>query len=184
VLVATDIAARGIHVDDVALVVHVDPPAEHKAYLHRSGRTARAGAEGVVVTLMTPDQAGDVRALARAASIEPVVTKVSPGHDAIATLVGEPAERRMPAPVAAAAQQATSRRQGEDRPRSGRPNAGRPSSAGRATARPAGERSDRPDRSDRSQRSERSERSDRAAVSTPANGRRRGHGGGRPRRAG
>jgi superfamily II DNA/RNA helicase len=184
VLVATDIAARGIHVDEVALVVHVDPPAEHKAYLHRSGRTARAGASGVAVTLMTPDQAGDVRALARAASIEPVVTKVSPGHDAIATLVGEPAERRMPAPVAAAAQQATSRRQGEDRPRSGRPNAGRPSSAGRATARPAGERSDRPDRSDRSQRSERSERSDRAAVSTPANGRRRGHGGGRPRRAG
>ena len=51
VLVATDIAARGIHVDDVSLVVHVDPPAEHKAYLHRSGRTARAGAEGVVVTL-------------------------------------------------------------------------------------------------------------------------------------
>jgi superfamily II DNA/RNA helicase len=184
VLVATDVAARGVHVDDIELVIHVDPPAEHKAYLHRSGRTARAGASGVAVTLMTPDQAGDVRALARAASIEPVVTKVSPGHDAIATLVGEPAERRMPAPVAAAAQQATSRRQGEDRPRSGRPNAGRPSSAGRATARPAGERSDRPDRSDRSQRSERSERSDRAAVSTPANGRRRGHGGGRPRRAG
>jgi superfamily II DNA/RNA helicase len=43
VLVATDIAARGIHVDDVSLVVHVDPPTEHKAYLHRSGRTARAG---------------------------------------------------------------------------------------------------------------------------------------------
>ena len=61
VLVATDIAARGIHVDDIALVVHVDPPAEHKAFLHRSGRTARAGAEGVVATVMTPDQAGDVR---------------------------------------------------------------------------------------------------------------------------
>ena len=58
VLVATDIAARGIHVDDVELVVHVDPPAEHKAYLHRSGRTARAGAEGVVVTVMMPEQAG------------------------------------------------------------------------------------------------------------------------------
>ena len=52
VLVATDIAARGIHVDDVSLVVHADPPVEHKAYLHRSGRTARAGAEGTVVTLM------------------------------------------------------------------------------------------------------------------------------------
>ena len=67
VLVATDIAARGIHVDDIALVVHVDPPAEHKAYLHRSGRTARAGAEGVVVTVMTPEQVGDVRSLAKAA---------------------------------------------------------------------------------------------------------------------
>ena len=54
VLVATDIAARGIHVDDVALVLHIDPPEEHKAYVHRSGRTARAGAEGIVVTMATP----------------------------------------------------------------------------------------------------------------------------------
>jgi superfamily II DNA/RNA helicase len=52
-LVATDIAARGIHVDDIALVIHADPPTEHKAYLHRSGRTARAGTSGTVVTLMT-----------------------------------------------------------------------------------------------------------------------------------
>ena len=66
---ATDIAARGIHVDDIALVVHVDPPAEHKAYLHRSGRTARAGADGVVVTIMTPDQAKAVRSLARDANV-------------------------------------------------------------------------------------------------------------------
>jgi superfamily II DNA/RNA helicase len=71
VLCATDIAARGIHVDDVALVVHVDPPAEHKAYLHRSGRTARAGAGGTVVTVSTPDQAGEVRTLARQAGITP-----------------------------------------------------------------------------------------------------------------
>ena len=75
-LVATDIAARGIHVDDVALVVHADPPAEHKAYLHRSGRTARAGAEGTVVTLMTSDQRGDVRDLTRAAGIKPTTTRV------------------------------------------------------------------------------------------------------------
>mgnify|MGYP001507702141 FL=1 len=67
VLVATDIAARGIHVDDVELVVHVDPPAEHKAYLHRSGRTARAGSEGVVVTVMLPEPRGDVRGLNRMA---------------------------------------------------------------------------------------------------------------------
>ncbi|WP_265443962.1 DEAD/DEAH box helicase [Flexivirga meconopsidis] len=76
-LVATDVAARGIHVDDVALVVHADPPAEHKAYLHRSGRTARAGAEGTVVTLMTDDQRGDVRSLTKAAGINPTTTKVA-----------------------------------------------------------------------------------------------------------
>jgi superfamily II DNA/RNA helicase len=79
-LVATDIAARGIHVDDVALVVHADPPVEHKAYLHRSGRTARAGAEGTVVTLMTDEQVRDVRDLTRRAGIKPVTTKV-PGPD-------------------------------------------------------------------------------------------------------
>jgi superfamily II DNA/RNA helicase len=91
-LVATDIAARGIHVDDVALVVHADPPAEHKAYLHRSGRTARAGAEGTVVTLMTDQQVRDVRALTRAAGITPTTTKVSgPGHEILRRLA--PGER-------------------------------------------------------------------------------------------
>jgi superfamily II DNA/RNA helicase len=82
-LVATDIAARGIHVDDVTLVVHADPPAEHKAYLHRSGRTARAGAAGTVVTLMTAQQQSDVRALTRAAGITPTTTVVSGVEHAI-----------------------------------------------------------------------------------------------------
>ncbi|MBD8871125.1 DEAD/DEAH box helicase [Nocardioides donggukensis] len=76
-LVATDIAARGIHVDDVSLVVHADPPVEHKAYLHRSGRTARAGAAGTVITLMTDEQVRDVRSLTRAAGIKPTTTRVS-----------------------------------------------------------------------------------------------------------
>jgi superfamily II DNA/RNA helicase len=75
-LVATDIAARGIHVDDVSLVVHADPPAEHKAYLHRSGRTARAGNAGTVVTLMTSDQVKDVRDLTRAAGITATTTRI------------------------------------------------------------------------------------------------------------
>ncbi len=106
VLVATDIAARGIHVDEVALVVHVDPPAEHKAYLHRSGRTARAGASGVVVTVMTPDQVSDVRALARAASIRPTITKVEAGHPLLEELAGPPAARvKMAAPAPAPVQQ-------------------------------------------------------------------------------
>ena len=91
-LVATDIAARGIHVDDVSLVVHADPPVEHKAYLHRSGRTARAGADGTVITLMTDDQVRDVRSLARLAGISPTTTKVpGPGHPILAQLA--PGER-------------------------------------------------------------------------------------------
>ena len=91
-LVATDIAARGIHVDDVALVIHADPPAEHKAYLHRSGRTARAGAAGTVITLMTDQQVRDVRDLTRAAGIKPTTTKVSgPNHEFLKVLA--PGER-------------------------------------------------------------------------------------------
>jgi len=78
-LVATDIAARGIHVDDVALVIHADPPVEHKAYLHRSGRTARAGATGIVVTLMTDGQTAEVRALTRKAGIAAATTRLRPG---------------------------------------------------------------------------------------------------------
>src|SRR3954453_23234878 len=94
-LVATDIAARGIHVDDVALVVHADPPAEHKAYLHRSGRTARAGAAGKVITLMTSEQVRDVRDLTRAAGIKPTTTKITgAGHPLLAELA--PGERSLP----------------------------------------------------------------------------------------
>ncbi|HEY3559410.1 MAG TPA: DEAD/DEAH box helicase [Kribbella sp.] len=90
-LVATDIAARGIHVDGVTLVIHADPPVEHKAYLHRSGRTARAGAEGTVVTLMTDDQVRDVRDLTRKAGISPTITKVGADHPLLSELA--PGER-------------------------------------------------------------------------------------------
>jgi hypothetical protein len=86
VLVATDIAARGIHVDDVALVIHADPPVEHKAYLHRSGRTARAGNEGTVVTMMLDDQVRDVRDLTRKAGIKPTTTRVQLGHPLLTEL--------------------------------------------------------------------------------------------------
>jgi superfamily II DNA/RNA helicase len=105
VLVATDIAARGIHVDDIALVVHVDPPAEHKAYLHRSGRTARAGAAGIVVTLATPNQAADVRKLTREAGIRPLAATIAPGDDKISQLRGPlaPISRATAAPASTAA---------------------------------------------------------------------------------
>lgn len=69
VLVATDIAARGIHVDDIRLVVHADPPVEHKAFVHRSGRTGRAGATGQVVTVTTPEQRTHVNGLLRSAKV-------------------------------------------------------------------------------------------------------------------
>jgi superfamily II DNA/RNA helicase len=96
VLVATDIAARGIHVDDIELVVHADPPGEHKAYLHRSGRTARAGAEGAVVTVSTPDERRDVRTLMKRAGISPRHADVGPGHPAIGALTGPPADHVAP----------------------------------------------------------------------------------------
>ncbi|MDO5628048.1 MAG: DEAD/DEAH box helicase [Mobilicoccus sp.] len=100
-LVATDIAARGIHVDDVSLVVHADPPVEHKAYLHRSGRTARAGASGTVITLMTDAQVKDVRQLTKAAGIAPTTTKVDPRHPLLATLAptGSVATGEVRAPI-------------------------------------------------------------------------------------
>jgi superfamily II DNA/RNA helicase len=97
-LVATDIAARGIHVDDVNLVVHADPPVEHKAYLHRSGRTARAGADGTVITLMTDDQVSDVRELTRKAGIAPTTTRLRAGHPLLTQLA--PGERSFVTPPA------------------------------------------------------------------------------------
>jgi superfamily II DNA/RNA helicase/uncharacterized membrane protein YbhN (UPF0104 family) len=115
VMVATDIAARGIHVDGIDLVIHADSPTEHKAYLHRSGRTARAGAAGVVVTLHTPGQAEDVRALMRRASVDPLAATVRPGSQLLRTIAGEPAGRVAPVsrlasrPAAIVATKATGR---------------------------------------------------------------------------
>lgn len=129
VLVATDVAARGLHVDDVDLVVHVDPPTEHKTYLHRSGRTARAGASGRVVTIALPDQAGSVRSLLRQASVQVQPVPTAPGDTHLAELRGELAElvpfrptAPAPAPTKGAARQAPSggKRYGrrDDRPSS------------------------------------------------------------------
>ncbi|QSB15330.1 DEAD/DEAH box helicase [Natronosporangium hydrolyticum] len=101
-LIATDIAARGIHVDEVAVVIHADPPVEHKAYLHRSGRTARAGAAGTVVTLMTDEQVGDVHALTRKAGIRPTTTRLRPGHPLLTELAPGP-RTHTPPPAAPAA---------------------------------------------------------------------------------
>ncbi|PQM51698.1 DEAD/DEAH box helicase, partial [Mycolicibacter virginiensis] len=100
VLVATDIAARGVHVDEVELVVHVDPPAEHKAYLHRSGRTARAGSAGDVVTVVLPEQRRETQVLLRRAGISVAPQQVAADSALVLELVGEVAPLRAPAPVA------------------------------------------------------------------------------------
>jgi superfamily II DNA/RNA helicase len=89
VLVATDVAARGVHVDDVELVVHVDPPTEHKAYLHRSGRTARAGTDGTVVTIVIPDQKLEVGKLMKAAGVDVAFESVTASSPLVAKLVGD-----------------------------------------------------------------------------------------------
>ena len=101
VLVATDVAARGVHVDDVELVVHVDPPTEHKAYLHRSGRTARAGSAGDVVTIALPEQRSDLRALLRKAEIIVTPATVTADSRQVVELVGQVAPFVAPAPKAA-----------------------------------------------------------------------------------
>jgi superfamily II DNA/RNA helicase len=93
-LVATDVAARGIHVDNVGVVVHYDPPATGKDYVHRSGRTGRAGADGVVVTFVAPDKVRDVNGLQRDLSIREKVTTFSVGH-----LAGDGGARRGEVPA-------------------------------------------------------------------------------------
>ncbi|MEU1394906.1 DEAD/DEAH box helicase [Micromonospora zamorensis] len=88
VLVATDVAARGIHVDGVTLVLHVDPPKDPKDYLHRAGRTARAGESGAVATLVLPKQRRTTLAMMEKAGVAPAETRVRVGDQALAELVG------------------------------------------------------------------------------------------------
>ncbi|OCB41255.1 DEAD/DEAH box helicase [Mycobacterium malmoense] len=99
VLVATDIAARGVHVDNIELVVHVDPPPEHKAYLHRSGRTARAGASGDVVTIVLPEQRRDTESMMRKAAIRAVPQQVTAASPVIQALAGQASAVQVTAPV-------------------------------------------------------------------------------------
>ncbi|GAA5091933.1 hypothetical protein GCM10023319_46600 [Nocardia iowensis] len=101
VLVTTDVAARGIHVDNISLVVHVDPPAESKAYLHRAGRTARAGEDGVVVTLVMDEERREVETMTRKAGVEIVGIEVRPGDRRLIEITG--ARQPSGVPVAAPA---------------------------------------------------------------------------------
>ncbi|MFE2553457.1 DEAD/DEAH box helicase [Streptomyces sp. NPDC059355] len=101
VLVATNVAARGIHVDSLDLVVNVDPPTDPKDYLHRGGRTARAGESGSVVTLVTPNQRRDMSRLMAAAGIVPQTTEVRSGEESLSRITGAQAPSGIPVTITA-----------------------------------------------------------------------------------
>ncbi|MFD9214454.1 DEAD/DEAH box helicase [Streptomyces sp. NPDC059544] len=103
VLVATNVAARGIHVDDLDLVVNVDPPTDPKDYLHRGGRTARAGRSGSVVTLVTPNQRGGMLRLMSHAGISPRITEVRSGEAELHRITGAQAPSGTPVVISAPA---------------------------------------------------------------------------------
>ncbi|WP_343983969.1 DEAD/DEAH box helicase [Pseudonocardia aurantiaca] len=138
VLVATDVAARGIHIDDVSLVVHVDPPADPKDYLHRAGRTARAGDSGTVVTLVTAAERRDVERLMRLAGVRATQTEVAPGDAALARITG--ARQPSGVPVAEPPKPAQNPRGGGRRSRAGGPGGAGRSGQPRRPARSGGGR--------------------------------------------
>jgi len=202
VLVATDVAARGVHVDDVELVIHVDPPMEHKAYLHRSGRTARAGAEGSVVTIVLPGQEKDVKDLLRKAAISVTPIRVNATSPEVVALVGTVAAYVKPEPKieqprgGGRSQGANAKRKRAAREeqgaahgggRGGQGGRGRGGQGGQGgqprtdrSGRPAAERSGRPagDASRTQQRPARDTSAAPASSGARTSGRRASHGGG------
>ncbi|MEP6853388.1 MAG: DEAD/DEAH box helicase [bacterium] len=125
VLVATDVAARGIHIDDVSLVLHVDPPADHKDYLHRSGRTARAGASGTVVVLATPEQERPVRQLLTQGGVRAEQHRLRFDDPEVGRLTGARAPSGVPVSERSGSTEATSSRTA---------GTGRASASGRASS--------------------------------------------------
>ncbi|KAA0940204.1 DEAD/DEAH box helicase [Streptomyces apricus] len=101
VLVATNVAARGIHVDNLDLVVNVDPPTDHKDYLHRGGRTARAGESGSVVTLVLPNQRREMSRLMLAAGVDARTTQVRSGEAELSRITGAQAPSGVPVVITA-----------------------------------------------------------------------------------
>ncbi|MEV7071960.1 DEAD/DEAH box helicase [Streptomyces sp. NPDC091972] len=136
VLVATNVAARGIHVDNLDLVVNVDPPTDHKDYLHRGGRTARAGESGSVVTLVTPAQRRGMSRLMVSAGITPRIAQVRSGEAELSRITGAQAPSGVP--VVITAPQAERPRRASSA--SSSPSRGRRGRRGQAgQGRPAGE---------------------------------------------
>lgn len=151
VLVATDVAARGIHVDGISLVVHVDPPKDPKDYLHRAGRTARAGESGAVVTLVLPKQRRTTQAMMSKAGVAPAETRVRLGDDKLSEITGAREPSGVPVvdePEPRRERSGGGRGRFGDRPRGDRPQR----SYGDRPQRSFGERNERPF-GDRPQRS-------------------------------
>ncbi|MER5474769.1 DEAD/DEAH box helicase [Streptomyces sp. NPDC002685] len=140
-LVATNVAARGIHIDDLDLVVNVDPPTDHKDYLHRGGRTARAGESGSVVTLVLPEQKREMTRLMADAGITPRTARVKSSDEELARLTGA----REPSGVPVVIEVPQQAEQPKQRPKARRATGGgarRPSVAGTGTATRTGAASD------------------------------------------
>ncbi|MFT2020004.1 DEAD/DEAH box helicase, partial [Streptomyces sp. 796.1] len=127
-LIATNVAARGIHVDGLDLVVNIDPPTDHKDYLHRGGRTARAGESGSVVTLVLPEQRREVNRLLAAAGITPQTVQARPGDDELARVTGAQEPSGVPVTIAPPPSAAPAQRGGGN----GNATRGRRSRAARA----------------------------------------------------
>jgi superfamily II DNA/RNA helicase len=189
VLVATNIAARGIHVDGVDIVIHHDPPEDTKTYLHRSGRTARAGASGLVVTLVSPEQLRDVNVLRREANVRETVVTMAPGDARLADLASwsppeedpnlrqnQPSGPRTPRPQSSGRPYRGNGGFGGQRraPRSGPSDAPRPrQTPWQDSAQARAERPERPDRSDRFDRAAAAPTRDRRPIragATPNSG--------------
>ncbi|MFD4244415.1 DEAD/DEAH box helicase [Streptomyces sp. NPDC058525] len=140
-LVATNVAARGIHIDDLDLVVNVDPPTDHKDYLHRGGRTARAGESGSVVTLVLPDQKRDMTRLMSDAGISPRTAQIKSSDEELARLTGAkepsgiPVVLEVPQPAAPKQRSGSGSGSGSRRrsggPRTGSATGGAPAAGGR-----------------------------------------------------
>jgi superfamily II DNA/RNA helicase len=119
VLVATNVAARGLHVDNLDLVVNVDPPNDHKDYLHRGGRTARAGESGSVVTLVLPNQRREMTRLMADAGIVPRTTQVRSGEAELSRITGAQAPSGVPVTITAPVVERAKRRDSSSRGRPG-----------------------------------------------------------------
>jgi superfamily II DNA/RNA helicase len=123
--VATNVAARGIHVDNLDLVVNVDPPTDHKDYLHRGGRTARAGESGVVVTLVLPNQRREMTRLMADAGITPQTAQVRSGDAELTRITGAQAPSGVPVTITAPVAERAQRGDSSSRGRRSRPARGR-----------------------------------------------------------